>query len=136
MPGVVVRPALAVRAAHGPTWYPGSPMIARTLLRPGDHLHLLELHPREHAALGEYPHARVHSPPMTAAVLATRLTLAGIASNRRLSSSSSAARLPVRLSPDEVTLGLGFGIGLVLELVDGLGSMSSTMPSREGRGLG
>ena len=35
---------------------------------------------------------------MTAAVLATRLTLAGIASNRRLSSSSSAARLPVRRS--------------------------------------
>ena len=26
-------------------------MIARTLLRPSDHLHLLELHPREHAAL-------------------------------------------------------------------------------------
>ena len=43
--------AAAVRAAHGPTWYPGSPMIARTLLRPSDHLHLLELHPREHAAL-------------------------------------------------------------------------------------
>lgn len=41
----------AVRAEHGPTAYPGSPAIARTLLRPGDRLHLMELHPQEHAAL-------------------------------------------------------------------------------------
>lgn len=40
-----------VRAAHGPTAYPGSPALARALLRPADRLHLLELHPQEHAAL-------------------------------------------------------------------------------------
>jgi len=31
--------------------YPGSPRIARALLRPGDRLMLTELHPNEHAAL-------------------------------------------------------------------------------------
>ena len=41
----------AARAAHGPAAYPGSPAIARALLRPGDRLHLMELHPAEHAAL-------------------------------------------------------------------------------------
>lgn len=41
----------AVRAAHGATAYPGSPALARALLRPTDRLHLLELHPQEHAAL-------------------------------------------------------------------------------------
>lgn len=40
-----------VRAAHGLAAYPGSPAIARALLRPGDRMHLMELHPREHAAL-------------------------------------------------------------------------------------
>lgn len=40
-----------VRAAHGATAYPGSPALARALLRPTDRLHLLELHPQEHAAL-------------------------------------------------------------------------------------
>lgn len=39
------------RAAHGPDAYPGSPLLAATLLRPTDHIHLAELHPREHAAL-------------------------------------------------------------------------------------
>lgn len=40
-----------VREAHGPDAYPGSPLLARTLLRPGDRLHLAELHPLEHDAL-------------------------------------------------------------------------------------
>lgn len=40
-----------VRAVHGATAYPGSPALARALLRPADRLHLLELHPQEHAAL-------------------------------------------------------------------------------------
>ena len=31
--------------------YPGSPRIAAALLRPGDAMHLAELHPQEHAAL-------------------------------------------------------------------------------------
>ncbi|GIX14094.1 MAG: ribosomal RNA large subunit methyltransferase J [Paracoccaceae bacterium] len=41
----------AIRAAHGPHAYPGSPMIARRLLRPQDRMILFELHPAEHAAL-------------------------------------------------------------------------------------
>ena len=32
-------------------WYPGSPLLARRLLREGDRLALLELHPSDHAAL-------------------------------------------------------------------------------------
>ncbi|MBW4710259.1 23S rRNA (adenine(2030)-N(6))-methyltransferase RlmJ [Roseobacter sp. YSTF-M11] len=39
------------RDAHGPDSYPGSPLIAATLLRPNDTIHLAELHPAEHAAL-------------------------------------------------------------------------------------
>jgi 23S rRNA (adenine2030-N6)-methyltransferase len=45
------RALAAARVAHGPTAYPGSPLIARTLLRPQDRLILAELHPAEHAAL-------------------------------------------------------------------------------------
>lgn len=45
------RALAATRAAHGPLAYPGSPLIARLLLRAGDRLHLMELHPAEHAAL-------------------------------------------------------------------------------------
>lgn len=41
----------AVRARHGAAAYPGSPLLAATLLRPTDKLHLAELHPQEHAAL-------------------------------------------------------------------------------------
>lgn len=41
----------AVRARHGAQAYPGSPLIAARLLRPGDALHLADLHPQEHAAL-------------------------------------------------------------------------------------
>ena len=40
-----------VRALHGPLAYPGSPLIAALSLRPGDKLHLAELHPQEVAAL-------------------------------------------------------------------------------------
>ncbi|SIQ24776.1 23S rRNA (adenine2030-N6)-methyltransferase [Paracoccus thiocyanatus] len=43
----------AVRARHGPTAYPGSPLIAQQFLRPGDVAHLAELHPAEHQALAE-----------------------------------------------------------------------------------
>lgn len=39
------------RTENGPHSYPGSPLIAASLLRPTDHIHLAELHPREHAAL-------------------------------------------------------------------------------------
>lgn len=45
------RALAATRAAHGPAAYPGSPLIARHLLRPQDSLTLMELHPAEHAAL-------------------------------------------------------------------------------------
>ncbi|EEE36417.1 protein involved in catabolism of external DNA [Rhodobacteraceae bacterium KLH11] len=41
----------AVRSRHGATAYPGSPLIAASLLRSQDSLHLAELHPQEHAAL-------------------------------------------------------------------------------------
>ncbi len=41
------------RSRHGRTAYPGSPLIARTMLRPKDTLHLAELHPQEHRALEE-----------------------------------------------------------------------------------
>lgn len=41
----------AARAAAGAAAYPGSPLIARALLRPQDRLALMELHPTEHAAL-------------------------------------------------------------------------------------
>lgn len=40
-----------IRASDGNTAYPGSPLIAASLLRPTDTIHLAELHPREHAAL-------------------------------------------------------------------------------------
>ncbi|SIO03938.1 23S rRNA (adenine(2030)-N(6))-methyltransferase RlmJ [Vannielia litorea] len=54
----------AVRAAHGPDAYPGSPLIAQALLRETDSLHLAELHPQEAAALrqnaGRERNTRVH----------------------------------------------------------------------------
>lgn len=40
-----------VRTLHGATAYPGSPLLAALALRPGDAMHLAELHPQEHAAL-------------------------------------------------------------------------------------
>ena len=39
------------RSLAGPTAYPGSPLIARTLLRPEDRIVLAERHPQEYAAL-------------------------------------------------------------------------------------
>lgn len=45
------RALAAVRADHGAAAYPGSPLLARSLLRPQDRLTLMELHPAEHAAL-------------------------------------------------------------------------------------
>ncbi|NIZ10260.1 23S rRNA (adenine(2030)-N(6))-methyltransferase RlmJ [Pseudooceanicola sp. HF7] len=40
-----------VRARHGQTAYPGSPLLAAELLREGDPIHLAELHPQERRAL-------------------------------------------------------------------------------------
>lgn len=48
-----MRALAAVRARHGATAYPGSPLLAAELLRPGDRIVLAELHPQEHAALTE-----------------------------------------------------------------------------------
>lgn len=45
------RALAAVRAVAGPAAYPGSPAVARALLRPQDRMALMELHPAEHAAL-------------------------------------------------------------------------------------
>lgn len=42
-----------IRDLHGPSAYPGSPLIARYFLRPEDEAHLAELHPAEYAALSE-----------------------------------------------------------------------------------
>lgn len=46
-----LRAIAAVHAAHGPSAYPGSPVIAATILRPFDRIALAELHPREYPAL-------------------------------------------------------------------------------------
>ncbi len=52
LPDCPLRTAvLATRARYGDAAYPGSPLIARTLLREQDRLHLMELHPAEHKAL-------------------------------------------------------------------------------------
>ncbi len=45
------RALAATRERHGAVAYPGSPRVARSLLRPQDRLALMELHPTEHAAL-------------------------------------------------------------------------------------
>ncbi|MCC6306618.1 MAG: 23S rRNA (adenine(2030)-N(6))-methyltransferase RlmJ [Rhodobacteraceae bacterium] len=51
-PGHPYAQAVAlVRDRHGAGAYPGSPLIAASLLRPADRLHLAELHPAEHRAL-------------------------------------------------------------------------------------
>lgn len=51
------------KATDGANSYPGSPLIAATLLRPTDSIQLAELHPQEHAALtlamSPYP-AKIH----------------------------------------------------------------------------
>jgi len=43
----------AARAHYGAKSYPGSPLIARNLLRADDKMHLCELHPKEFSALQE-----------------------------------------------------------------------------------
>ena len=63
-PGHPYRRALdAVRRARGADAYPGSPALAAELLRPGDPMHLAELHPAEGAALAEAMahRARIHA---------------------------------------------------------------------------
>ncbi len=40
-----------IRNQHGRFAYPGSPLIAASILRAEDHIHLAELHPRENEAL-------------------------------------------------------------------------------------
>lgn len=47
-----------IRKTHGKSAYPGSPLIAQSLLRANDHLHLAELHPQEYAALRQAARAR------------------------------------------------------------------------------
>ncbi|TMV10155.1 23S rRNA (adenine(2030)-N(6))-methyltransferase RlmJ [Ruegeria sediminis] len=47
----LARAIAKVRNEHGAAAYPGSPLIAASLLRPQDSLHFAELHPQEHAAL-------------------------------------------------------------------------------------
>ncbi|MFV0410347.1 MAG: 23S rRNA (adenine(2030)-N(6))-methyltransferase RlmJ [Paracoccus sp. (in: a-proteobacteria)] len=47
------RALAATRVRHGASAYPGSPLIARHFLRPGDSAHLAELHPAEHDALAK-----------------------------------------------------------------------------------
>lgn len=53
-----------VRAGGAPAFYPGSPGLALSLLRPQDRLIACELHPEEHAALrhavGRDPRAALH----------------------------------------------------------------------------
>lgn len=56
-PPALLAPYLATvarfRAEAGATTYPGSPELARLLLRPTDRLELVELHGTDHAALAE-----------------------------------------------------------------------------------
>ncbi len=47
------RAITLVKSRFGKTAYPGSPMIAASLLRPQDSLHLAELHPEEYRALSD-----------------------------------------------------------------------------------
>ena len=57
------RAVLRSRDLHGPDAYPGSPLVARSLLRDQDRMVLFELHPAEHAALTENlsgPGAAIH----------------------------------------------------------------------------
>lgn len=57
------RARAQIAAAQGAQAYPGSPLIAHTLLRDTDSLHLAELHPQEHAALRDAlraPNVQIH----------------------------------------------------------------------------
>lgn len=62
------RVVAQVRGGWGPQAYPGSPLIAALMLRPGDRIDLAERHPAEHAALADLfegwaqgPRVRVHA---------------------------------------------------------------------------
>lgn len=55
-----MRALAVVRAAHGANAYPGSPLIAAALLRPGDVMHLAELHPAEADSLATVLPAGAH----------------------------------------------------------------------------
>lgn len=59
-----LRRLAEVRAVHGPAAYPGSPLFAAGGMRPGDVLHLAELHPGEFAklqeTLGKTPGVQLH----------------------------------------------------------------------------
>lgn len=57
------RALSSVWQAHGPTAYPGSPLVAASLLRPEDRITLMELHPAENTALRlalRGTHAAIH----------------------------------------------------------------------------
>lgn len=47
-----------IRKKYGATFYPGSPLFAKHLLRPTDTIQLMELHPQEHSELRR----NLHSP--------------------------------------------------------------------------
>lgn len=49
-----------IRARHGGSAYPGSPLLASVLLRRSGTLHLAELHPRERDALAASLHRKAH----------------------------------------------------------------------------
>ncbi len=52
LPACPLKTAIdAAQRSFGPAAYPGSPLIAQTLLRAQDRLHLMELHPAEYGAL-------------------------------------------------------------------------------------
>lgn len=54
---------MQVRQKHKANAYPGSPLIAKHILRPSDRSHLMELHPQEHAALDKLmtaPNCRIY----------------------------------------------------------------------------
>jgi 23S rRNA (adenine2030-N6)-methyltransferase len=57
------RTVLSVRERAGASAYPGSPLIAQSLLRSQDRLIVMELHPAEHAALKQNlwgPNVEIH----------------------------------------------------------------------------
>ncbi len=64
----------AIRHSNGPTAYPGSPLVAATLLRATDTLHFAELHPGEFTALRDALwHHKGHTYPQDGLQLAQSL---------------------------------------------------------------
>lgn len=70
----LLRALAQVRARHGATAYPGSPLIAASLLRPDDPMHLAELHPAEAEALTAAIGHRAHVHREDGFAMANRLT--------------------------------------------------------------